>query len=203
MKYGYIRVSTAEQNTARQDVLMQTLGVDNIFTDKISGKNMQRPQLKAMLEVLQPGDTVIVESISRFARNTRDLLDLIDELIKKDVTFISKKESVDTDTPQGKFMLTIWGAMAEMERAFILERQAEGIAIKKSQGGYDGANWQGRPRQQVDAELFEEMFRLVSDKKMNYRQAAGALRLSYDATRKRMIEREKHGEAYNPNIFNY
>ena len=138
MKIGYIRVSTAEQNTARQEVLMKDLGVDEVYIDKISGKNLDRPELKKMLSYLRRGDTVIVESISRFARNTKDLLELIDMLSQKDVEFISKKENIDTRTPTGRFMLTIFGAVSELERQYILNRQSEGIAIAKKQGKYNG-----------------------------------------------------------------
>ena len=138
MKIGYIRVSTTEQNTMRQEVLMKELGVDELFIDKASGKNTDRPELKRMLNYVRQGDTVIVESISRFARNTRDLLDLIVQLTAKQVEFISKKEAIDTSTPTGKFMLTIFGAVAELEREYILQRQQEGIAIAKAQGKYKG-----------------------------------------------------------------
>ena len=138
MKIGYIRVSTAEQNTIRQEVLMNEFGVDELFIDKASGKNTDRPELKRMLNYVRQGDTVIVESISRFARNTRDLLDLIAQLTAKQVEFISKKEAIDTSTPTGKFMLTIFGAVAELEREYILQRQQEGIAIAKAQGKYKG-----------------------------------------------------------------
>ena len=138
MKIGYIRVSTAEQNTIRQEVLLNELGVDELFIDKASGKNTDRPELKRMVAYVRQGDTVIVESISRFARNTRDLLDLIEQLTTKKVEFISKKEAIDTTTPTGKFMLTIFGAVAELERDYILQRQHEGIAIAKEQGKYKG-----------------------------------------------------------------
>lgn len=127
MKIGYVRVSTKEQNTIRQEIIMQELGVERMYIDRVSGKNMDRPQLKEMLEYIREGDTVIVESISRFARNTRDLLELVDALGKKKVDFVSKKEVIDTSTPQGRFMLTIFGAIAELEREHILERQREGI----------------------------------------------------------------------------
>ena len=101
MKVGYIRVSTQEQNTIRQEVLMQELGAEQIFIDRMSGKNMDRPELKRLLTFVRAGDCVIVESISRFARNTRDLLELIDQLQKKEVSFVSKKEAIDTTTPTG------------------------------------------------------------------------------------------------------
>ena len=138
LKIGYIRVSTEEQNTARQEVLLRELGVDEVFIDKASGKNADRPELTRMMNYVRRGDTVIVESISRFARNTRDLLDLVERLTEKHVEFVSRKEAIDTTTPTGKFMLTVFAAVAELEREYILQRQREGIAIAKGQGKYTG-----------------------------------------------------------------
>lgn len=138
MKIGYVRASTQEQNTARQEVLMKELGVDEVYIDKMSGKSTDRPELKMMMQFVRKGDTVIVESISRFARNTRDLLELVEQLTEKGVEFISKKEAIDTTTPAGKFMLTVFGAVAELEREYILQRQREGIVIAKKQGKYKG-----------------------------------------------------------------
>ena len=138
VKIGYIRVSTQEQNTIRQEVLMESLGVDEVYIDRMSGKNTNRPELQKMMEYVCKGDTVIVESISRFARNTRDLLELVERLTAKGVEFVSKKEAIDTTTPTGKFMLTVFGAVAELEREYILQRQREGIAIAKEQEKYKG-----------------------------------------------------------------
>ena len=138
VKIGYIRVSTLEQNTMRQEALMEALGVDEVYIDRMSGKNTNRPELQKMMEYVRKGDTVIVESISRFARNTRDLLELVEQLTAKGVEFVSKKEAIDTTTPTGKFMLTVFGAVAELEREHILQRQREGIAIAKEQGKYKG-----------------------------------------------------------------
>ncbi len=138
MKIGYIRASTTDQSTARQEVLMQELGVDQIYLDRLSGKNADRPELKRMMNFVRKGDMVIVESISRFARNTRDLLELVEQLTAKQVEFVSKKEAIDTTTPTGKFMLTVFGAVAELEREYILQRQREGIAIAKAAGAYKG-----------------------------------------------------------------
>jgi DNA invertase Pin-like site-specific DNA recombinase len=135
-KYGYIRVSTAEQCTDRQIIGMAGLNIppENIFTDKLSGKNTARPALQKLMTTVKSGDTVIVESVSRFARNTRDLLDLIEKLTVKGVEFVSQKENIDTSTPTGKFMLTVFGAVAELERGYILQRQREGIAATKMRG---------------------------------------------------------------------
>ncbi len=150
MKIGYIRVSTQEQNTIRQEVLMKSLGVDEIYIDRMSGKNANRPELQKMMEYVRKGDTVIVESISRFARNTRDLLELVEKLTAKGVEFVSRKEAIDTTTPTGKFMLTVFGAVAELEREYILQRQREGIAIAKEQGKYKG-------RKPIEAPEFEQV----------------------------------------------
>lgn len=145
MNIGYIRISTADQNTARQEALMQELGVDQVYIDRMSGKNTDRPELKRMMSFVRSGDTVLVESISRFARNTRDLLDLVEQLTAKQVEFVSKKEAIDTTTPSGKFMLTIFGAVAELEREYILQRQREGIAVAKAAGIYKGRKPIERP----------------------------------------------------------
>ena len=150
MKIGYIRVSTQEQNTIRQEALMASLSVDEVYIDRMSGKNANRPELQKMMEYVRKGDTVIVESISRFARNTRDLLELVEKLTAKGVEFVSRKEAIDTTTPTGKFMLTVFGAVAELEREYILQRQREGIAIAKEQGKYKG-------RKPIDAPEFEQV----------------------------------------------
>lgn len=162
MRVGYIRVSTAEQNTARQEVLMEQLEVDKIYIDRMSGKSKDRPQLKDMLTFVRVGDTVIVESISRFARNTHDLLELVDALTEKGVEFISKKENIDTTTPAGKFMLTVFAAVAELERGYILDRQKEGIAIAKSEGKY-----KGRKSAEIDEKLWDSLYLLWSEGKIS------------------------------------
>ena len=138
MKVGYVRCSTVEQNEARQMVMMEEQKVEKIYIDKKSGKDTDREQFKEMMLFLRSGDTLVVESISRVARNTRDLLKIVSELTEKGVEFVSLKENIDTTTPQGRFMLTVFAAMAELERESILERQREGIAIAKSEGKYKG-----------------------------------------------------------------
>ena len=145
MKVAYIRVSTEEQNTARQEEMMKTQGVEKIFMEKISGKDTNRPQLKAMLDYVREGDTLVVESYSRLARNTQDLLKIVDELEKKGVAFKSLKENIDTSTPQGKLMLTIFAGLAQFERECTLQRQKEGIAIAKEQGKYKGRKPLAKP----------------------------------------------------------
>lgn len=138
MRVGYVRVSTEEQNPARQDELMATLGVEKVFSEKQSGKDTDRPQFKAMLEFVREGDTLYVESFSRLSRSTRDLLSTVQLLSDRKVNLVSDKEKVDTTSPQGRFMLTIFAALYELERENILERQREGIEIAKRQGKYKG-----------------------------------------------------------------
>ena len=108
------------------------------FIDKCSGKNMNRPQLKAMLDYVREGDVVVVSDFSRLARSTKDMLQIVQDLTDKGVGLISMKENLDTETPQGKFMLTVFAALAELDRATILQRQREGIEIAKSEGKYKG-----------------------------------------------------------------
>ena len=178
MKIGYIRVSTQEQNTVRQEVLMESLNVDEVFIDRMSGKSSNRPELQRMMDFVRRGDTVIVESISRFARNTRDLLDLIERMNAKGVEFVSKKEAIDTTTPTGKFMLTVFGAVAELEREYILQRQKEGIAVAKQQGKYVGRKPMSVPDfdrivalwQNGDISAVEAMKRLNLSKSTFYRK---------------------------------
>lgn len=168
MKVGYVRISTKEQNTARQDVMMVQLGVERIFTDRVSGKNTERPELHKVMDFVRDGDMLVVESFSRFARNTRDLLDLTDALKEKKVQFVSKKEAIDTSTPAGEFMLTVFAALAQLERENILERQAEGIAIAKAEG-----RMSGRPRKAESS--FEGVYLAVKAGKLS--AAAGAREL--------------------------
>ena len=150
MRVGYVRCSTLEQNEARQLVMMEEQKTEKLFIDKASGKNTERQEFKAMMAFVRSGDIVIVESISRIARNTRDLLSIIEELTNKGVEFVSLKENIDTTTPTGRFMLTVFGALAELERENILERQREGIAIAKAEGKY-----KGRKPVAVDEEQFK------------------------------------------------
>ncbi len=141
MNVSYLRVSTTDQNLERQLELMKDQKIEKTFSEKLSAKNTDRPELKAMLEFVRSGDVVVIESISRLARSTRDLLAIVDTLQKKEVGLKSLKESLDTNTPQGKFMLTIFGALAELEGETTLQRQKEGIAVAKLAGKH-----LGRPR---------------------------------------------------------
>ena len=172
MLIGYVRVSTQEQNEMRQVIALQERGVDKMFTDKRSGKNTDRAALKEMLAFMREGDTVITESISRIARSTRDLLNIIDTLTQKKVEFISLKENIDTTTAQGRFMLTVFAAMAELERENILQRQKEGIAIAKAAGKY-----KGKPPIKIDEKQFRAVCHRWRDGNITARQAMDELKV--------------------------
>lgn len=137
---GYARVSTVDQNEERQIVSFDNFNhkISKVYIDKCSGKDRNRPQLRAMLDYVREGDVVVVSDFSRLARSTRDMLQIVQELTDKGVDLISLKESIDTSTPQGRFMLTVFAALAELERETILQRQREGIALAKEQGKYRG-----------------------------------------------------------------
>ncbi len=153
MKVAYERVSTTVQSTLRQDVMMQEHHIEKVFTEKISGKDRNRPELQKMLDFVREGDTVVIESISRLARSTRDFLNILDELEQKHVALISLKEQIDTSSPTGRFLVSIFAALAQLEREQILSRQKEGIAAQKANGTYTG----GRPRIHIDQTLLHSV----------------------------------------------
>jgi DNA invertase Pin-like site-specific DNA recombinase len=137
-KIGYIRMSSTDQNTDRQ---LDGMVLDQTFTDKVSGKSQDRPQLQAMLKHVRHGDEVFVHSMDRLARNLADLLKLVTDLTGKGVKVAFQKEALvftGEDSPMATLMLSIIGAVASFERSMILERQREGIAIAKAKGAYKG-----------------------------------------------------------------
>lgn len=153
MIIGYVRVSTIEQNEARQKEALKKYDIERWYEEKISAKDMNRPKLQEMLDFAREGDTIIVHDFSRLARNTKDLLDIVENLNDRGITLISNKENLDSSTPAGKLMITMLGAIYEFERANLLDRQREGIAIAKAQGKY-----KGRKEVKVDEDKFAELY---------------------------------------------
>lgn len=138
MIVGYARVSSKEQNMARQIEAFEKYGVGKTFQEPLSGKDMNRPELQKALEFCREGDTFVVTELSRLGRSTRDLFSIIDGLEARGVTFKSIKENIDTSTPFGKMLKTILISLAEYERDIIKERQYEGIQLAKQRGIYKG-----------------------------------------------------------------
>ena len=137
-KIAYVRVSTQEQNEARQREALAVRGIDKWFIEKTSAKDTYRPEFQKMMDWVREGDTVYIHDLSRIARSTKDLLSILDALEGKGVRLVSNKESIDTSTATGKLIVTVIGAINEFERANMLERQREGIAIAKREGKYRG-----------------------------------------------------------------
>ena len=173
MKVAYVRVSTVEQNEARQVEGLKPHGIEKWFIEKVSGKDANRPELQKLLEFVREGDTVCVHDFSRLARSTKDLLEIVETLNGKGVHLISNKENIDTSTPTGKLMLTMIGAIAEFERTNMLERQREGIAIAKAQGKYKGGH-----AKQVEDEIFSRLMGLYQQRKINKVEMARELKVS-------------------------
>lgn len=137
-RVGYIRVSTAEQNTHRQ---LESVPLDKTFIDYASGKNSQRPQLQALLEYVRENDRVLVHSLDRLARNLDDLRKIVQQLTARGIVIEFIKENLTfsgQDSPMAQFMLSVMGAFAEFERAIIRERQQEGIELAKKRGVFRG-----------------------------------------------------------------
>lgn len=150
MRIAYIRVSTKEQNVARQLEAMKDHNIDRFYEDKLSGKDTNREQLQAMLDFAREGDTIYVESFSRLARNMLDLLTIIDQLSNKGIGFISLKENIDTTTPTGRLQLNVFGAIYQFERECSRERQREGIDIALASG-----KPYGRPKLEITDKFME------------------------------------------------
>lgn len=139
-RIGYVRVSSFDQNPERQ---LENVIVDRLFTDKASGKNTERPQLEGLLTFVRDGDTIVVHSMDRLARNLDDLRRIVQTLTARGVRIEFVKENltfVGEDSPMANLMLSVMGAFAEFERALIRERQREGIALAKQRGVYRGRN---------------------------------------------------------------
>ena len=137
-KLAYVRVSTIEQNEALQVEALEKHGIDKWYIEKVSGKNLDRPKLRELLEYAREGDTVLIHDLSRISRSLSDLLLLLKDFDRRGISIVSLHESIDTRTPIGKLTLSIIGAINEFERANLLERQREGIAIAKREGKYRG-----------------------------------------------------------------
>lgn len=153
MRIGYVRVSSLDQNPDRQIEDLKAQQVEKIFMEKISGKNTDRPELQKMLSFIREGDTLIVHSLDRLARNLADLLTMVQELTDRGVSVVFMNERLSFDagadaSPTSKLMLSMIGAFAEFERSMIRRRQAEGIALAKERGVY-----KGRPRSISDETL--------------------------------------------------
>ena len=189
-RIAYIRVSSIDQNTARQEEMFKDLLIDKFYIEKVSGRNVKdRTELLKMMDYVREGDTVIVESISRFGRSLADLLNLIDQLNEKGVQFKSLKEGdIDTTTPTGKLVYSIFSSLSEFEKDTIRQRQAEGIALAKERGAY-----KGRKRIDFDYDRFELLYQRWKNGEIKKGFMAKKLGMSLGTLRRRIIEYEAEG----------
>jgi len=149
-RIGYVRVSSFDQNPERQ---LEHVPVDKVFIDKASGKDTQRPQLDALLDFVREGDTLVVHSMDRLARNLDDLRRLVQQLTRRGVRITFVREGLTftgEDSPMANLLLSVMGAFAEFERALIRERQREGIALAKQRGVYRGRKKALSPEQTAE-----------------------------------------------------
>ena len=153
--FGYARVSTEQQNLDRQLDMLQKYGVDFIYNEKMTGTKRNRPELEKLLERLTEGDTVVVESLSRLGRSTKDLIWLMETFNAKGVNLISLKESIDTTTSTGKLLFTLMSAIAQFERDVIADRTREGLNSARARGRKSG-----RPR--TDSEKLRKAIKLYN-----------------------------------------
>lgn len=156
MRYGYARVSTEEQKTHAQTDALRAAGCTQIYEEHRSGGNRKRPELQALLDALQPGDTVVVYKMDRIARSLRDLMDIVECIHAAKAEFKSLTEIIDTTTPSGRFIFQIFGAFAEFERELIRERTRVGLRAAAERGRFGGA----RPK--IPDEKLPELVRLFN-----------------------------------------
>ncbi len=164
-------MSTAEQNEARQTEALSRYDIEKWFIEKVSAKDTHRPELQNMLDFAREDDTIYIHDFSRLARSTTDLLELVEKFKQKGITLVSNKENIDTSTPTGKLMLTMIAAINEFERANLLERQHEGIAIAKRNGVYKG-------RKPIEIPDFERHYNRYLRREINKTELAKALGIS-------------------------
>ena len=173
MNVAYVRVSTVEQNEARQVEALKKYNIEKWYTEKVSGKDTDRPELQTMLDFVRQGDTVFIHDFSRLARSTKDLLEIVEKLTAKGVHLVSNKENVDSSTPAGKLMLTMIGAIAQFERENMLERQREGIQIAKRNGAY-----KGRKAIEIDTDVFKVQYERYTRREISKTELAKVLKVS-------------------------
>lgn len=181
MNIGYVRVSTVEQNEDRQIEGLKKYDIEKWYTEKVSGKDMNRPKLQEMLDFVREGDTVFVHDFSRLARSTKDLLSIVQYLKDKGVHLVSNKENIDTNSNTGYMFLTILSAIYEFERRNMLERQREGIAVKKEQDKHlphDQRTYKGRKEISIPDDVFIREYDRYCKREINKVQLAEILNVS-------------------------
>lgn len=182
MVFGYGRVSTKDQNSARQKEALQNK-CDVYFEDKLSGRNMDRPEFQKMIEQLRPGDSVMVVSIDRLGRNLKELVELSSKLKDMGVNIVALNQGIDTSSKMGQLFYNFMALMSEMELMFIQERQREGIELAKREGRY-----KGRPLKELND--WEQLTKEVAEGKLSVERACQLLKISRSTFYRRKKQEE-------------
>ena len=193
MHIGYIRVSTDHQNTDRQKDLLkkQYPEIKKFYIDRQSGKNTDRPQLREMMNYVRKNDVIVVESLSRLARNTRDLIDITDHLNKNEIHLISLKESIDATTPSGRAMMKMFSVFADFEREIIVERTKEGLASARARGHVGG-------RPAINKETVANAIKLYDSRKFSIQEICKITGISKGSLYKYIHSENERRKKYEP-----
>lgn len=193
MHIGYIRVSTDHQNTDRQKDLLkkQYPEIKKFYIDRQSGKNTDRPQLREMMNYARKNDVIVVESLSRLARNTRDLIDITDQFNKNEIHLISLKESIDATTPSGRAMMKMFSVFADFEREIIVERTKEGLASARARGHVGG-------RPAINKETVANAIKLYDSRKFSIQEICKITGISKGSLYKYIHSENERRKKYEP-----
>lgn len=188
MNLAYVRVSSVDQNEARQIETLKKYDIEKWFIEKASAKDSCRLILQQLLDFAREGDTIYIADFSRLARSVIDLLHIVDKLTQKNIKLISAKENLDTGTSTGKLMLTMIGAINEFERANILERQREGIVLAKRAGKYKGGQ-----KKKIDQEQFKNLYQKYMKREITKVEMARKLGITRPTLEKRIKDFHNNG----------
>lgn len=184
MILGYARVSTLDQKLDRQIDAIKKYGVEKIYNEKMSGTVKHRPELENLKEILRDGDIVVIESLNRLGRSSKDLLELLEFFMEKGVTLISLKESIDMSTPTGKLMISVLAALSQFERDTIVQRTNEGLVSARKRGIVGG-----RPK--VDSKTIEKALKLYDSKAYTIREICELAKISQGTLYNEIKKRKK------------
>lgn len=188
MTFGYARVSTEEQSLNRQIDALNGYGIDELLTEKMTGTKRNRPELNRLMDKLRTGDTVVIESLSRLGRSTKDLLALVEQFEEMGVVLVSLKENIDISTPTGKLLVTVLSALCQFERDLTVQRTNEGLVAARARGRKGGRPPKDHKTVEKALKLYDAQIHSVAEICEICGLAQGTL---YKAIRERNVENER------------
>jgi DNA invertase Pin-like site-specific DNA recombinase len=191
IKFGYARVSTDAQSLDRQIDALKNYGVDELLTEKMTGTKRSRPELDRLIDKMRAGDTVVIESLSRLGRSTKDLLALVELFNERGVVLVSLKENIDISTPTGKLLVTVLSALCQFERDLTVQRTNEGLTAARARGRKGG-------RPPVDKKAIEKALKMYDTKAASVSEICEFCHISQGTLYKAINERkEKENENHD------